>query len=143
MWAKLQDDDDPLVQLHSKFWGKKLTLEDPELSGPQPAESDEDKPMDVDDDDFPPGCAILDIGIDDLPFQKIWIRADYIRVYDFIESREAPNRMAVNLLPPAAVVTGQPGIGKLSSVDSKHYYYTRICAKGRAYGYTMPCAAAS
>ena len=65
--------------------------------------------MDVDDDDSscPPGCAILDIGIDNLPFHKIWIRADYIRVYDFIESREAPNRMAVNLLPPAAVVTGQ------------------------------------
>ena len=135
MWAKLEGDDDPLVQLHSKFWGKKLTLEDPELSSPQPAESDlmdEDKPIDVDDDDFPPGCAILDIGIDDLPFQKIWIRADYIRVYDFIESREAPNRMAVNLLPPAAVVTGQPGIGELSSVGSKRYYLHVCMRKGKS-----------
>ncbi len=101
MWTQLEGDDDPLVQLHSKFWGKKLTLEDPEPSGP----------MDVDDIDFLPGCAILDIGIGDLPFQKIWIRADYMRVYDYIESCEAPTQ-TVNLLPPAAVVTGQPGIGE-------------------------------
>ncbi len=92
-WLQLNNDRDPLVQLHSKFWGKNLTYEEPESSNSQPhAESrftDEDERMDVDgDDDVIPGCAIFNIGINGLPFPRIWIRADYIRVYDFLESRE-------------------------------------------------------
>jgi len=43
--------------------------------------------MDVDDvGEFVPGCGILNIGIDDFPFEKIWIRADYIRVFNFLEA---------------------------------------------------------
>src|SRR5882672_2777541 len=81
-WQKVGEDDNPLVQLHSKFWGKTLTCENP--SNPPDSEP-MDEHMRVDgevDDDFIPGCAILNIGIDGLPFQKIWIRADYIRIYD-------------------------------------------------------------
>jgi hypothetical protein len=89
-WLQLRNED-PLVQLHTKFWGKNLTYEESVLSDNQTHTesglSDGDQCMDVDDDgDFVPGCAILNIGIDDLPFEKIWIRADYIRIYDFLES---------------------------------------------------------
>jgi len=129
-WSQIGEDDDPLVQLHSKFWGKTLTCEDPEPSKAAKSElTDVDKGMRVDDqvdDDFIPGCAILNIGIDDLPFQKIWIRADYIRIYDYIENRETPSRLT-NLLPPAAVVTGHPGTGEffLSIWNTPTHIYMR------------------
>jgi hypothetical protein len=87
-----------------------LTVEEPEPTIPQ--HPDEDERMEVDD-DFIPGCAILNIDIDRLPFPKIWIRAEYIRIYNYLESRETPPRID-NHIPPAAVVTGQPGIGEFS-----------------------------
>ena len=106
-WFHLRNEDNPLVQLHSKFWGKRLTCEEPEPSNNLPDDMDVDAV-----DDFIPGCAILDIGIENLPFQKIWIRADYIRVYNFLEDFEAPQ--ATNNVAPGAVITGQPGIGEFS-----------------------------
>jgi len=104
-WLQLGNED-PLVKLHSKFWGKNLTYEESELSHNQ-TDGDED-----DVGDFVPGCGILNIGIDDLPFERIWIRADYIRVFNLLESRETS--VVRNRLAPAAVVTGPPGIGKFS-----------------------------
>jgi len=113
-WFHLRNKDNSLVRLHSKFWGKSLACEEPELSNnlSHTKSADEDKDMDVDavDNDFIPGCAILDIGIENLPFQKIWIRADYIRVYNFLEDCEAPQ--VTNNVAPGAVITGQPGIGE-------------------------------
>jgi hypothetical protein len=144
-WLQLRNED-PLVQLHTKFWGKNLTYEESVLSDNQTHTesglSDGDQCMDVDDDgDFVPGCAILNIGIDDLPFEKIWIRADYIRIYDFLGSRETP--LVRNRLAPAAVVTGQPGIGDSSLSIRNTITHIRLCMKGRVYGYIMPCADAS
>ena len=92
------------------------------------------------DDDFIPGCAILNIGIDDFPFQKIWIRADYIRVYNYLESREVPPAGINNHLAPGAVVTGQPGIGEFSLSIGNTITHICICAKGKVYGCIMPCA---
>ena len=63
-----------------------------------------------DDDDLIKGPSILNIDIDGLPFPKIFIRAEYIRVYDLLDHRELsrfPNHLA-----PAAVLTGQPGNGE-------------------------------
>ena len=37
-WLQL-DNKDPLVRLHSKFWGKNLTSEEPELSNEPHTES--------------------------------------------------------------------------------------------------------
>jgi hypothetical protein len=143
-WSKLGSEE-PVVQLHSKFWGKILTYEPSDnQTYTESGLSDGDECMDVDDvGDFVSGCGILDIGINDLPFEKIWIRADYIRVYDFLESREAPS--VRNRLAPSAVVTGPPGIGEFSSSRSSRDTITHIClcAKGRAYGSITPCADAS
>jgi hypothetical protein len=114
----LLDDDEPLALLHSKFWGKSLMCEEPPWGNRQPQVSpqlgDEAQPMDVDgdgdDDDIITGPSILNIGIDGLPFSKIFIRADYIRVYNFLDHRET-SRFS-NGLAPAAVLTGQPGNGE-------------------------------
>ena len=44
-------------------------------------------------------------------YPKIWIRAEYIRIYDAVKTHyEKP--WILNNVPPAAVVTGQPRIGE-------------------------------
>jgi hypothetical protein len=72
------------------------------------------------DDDIKPGCRLLqvDINIAGLKFSKIWRRADYIRIYDYLEMRYKrpgvpPSR------PPAVVLTGQPGVGVFSYAPSQ------------------------
>ena len=63
------------------------------------------------DDDVTPGCYVLDIGIHGIVPSRLWIRSDYVRIYDalqdFYEEVVNPDNRA-----PSAVVTGQPGIGE-------------------------------
>jgi hypothetical protein len=132
-WHKLGNDEIP-AQLHAKFWGKSMVDEEQEwrsAQSPVPAiggelederqDGDElmDEPRDerMDDgertdldDDILPGCYVLDIGIAGLGFPKIWIRAEYKRIYYFLEGyyHTIANRSS---LAPGAVLTGQPGIG--------------------------------
>jgi len=131
--------DRPLALLHAKFWGRSMVDEEQVWCNSQPLtlaignESrdkdqdgdefmdkcsdrtvDEGQGTDLDDDDIIPGCYLLDIGIEGLNITKLWVRAEYIRVYDFIEyyhkNPSFPRERA-----PAVVVTGQPGIGMFSS----------------------------
>ncbi len=121
-WSKLRDIN-PLAQLHAKFWRKSMADEEwrrPQKSvGDSPGGvTDESMDVDVDDDEIGPGSYILDIGIKGLSYSKIWIRADYIRIYDYCNDHY--NRsMSIFLLSnkkeaPSVVITGQPGIGKRS-----------------------------
>lgn len=77
-----------------------------------------DEPMDVDtsegedlDDDFIKGCYSLEIGIKRLRIPKVWIRAEYIRIYNALEAYYQ-KRPSITNQAPAAVITGQPGIGE-------------------------------
>jgi len=81
-----------------------------------------------DDDDITPGCYVLDINNDALRFKRIWIRAEFIRIfnylveyYDRITSQDSENTA------PSAVITGQPGIGKSVWL----YYALRRCLAER------------
>jgi hypothetical protein len=71
------------------------TMEENELEG-------------VADEDDIPGCYPFSVGIEDI---TVWIRADYIRVYNALEDyyKKAMKRSGRT---PSAVVTGQPGIGE-------------------------------
>jgi len=74
-----------------------------------------DEPVDVSegeylDDDIIEGCYSLEIGIKGFNFPRIWIRAEYIRIYDALEDRY--RERSYPYLAPAAVITGQPGIGE-------------------------------
>ena len=61
------------------------------------------------DDDIISGCYMLDIGIDGL-MSKLWIRAEYIRVFNFVNAYyDKPSSI---LRAPCVVVTGHPGIGE-------------------------------
>ncbi|PFH47854.1 hypothetical protein AMATHDRAFT_151083 [Amanita thiersii Skay4041] len=62
------------------------------------------------DDDIIEGCHFLKVDIKYFDFPRIWIRAEYIRLYEALEARY---RMHLNPnTARAVVVTGQPGIGK-------------------------------
>jgi hypothetical protein len=72
------------------------------------------EPMDMDSDvsdseeevDVIEGCCFLDIKEFKIP--SIWIRAEYIRIYDALE----PCYQKAYMRAPAVVITGQPGIGE-------------------------------
>ena len=71
---------------------------------------DEATTMDPDD-DIISGCYMLDIDIKGLRLSKLWIRAEYIRVFNFVNVYH--DRPTVAGKAPCVVVTGQPGIGEL------------------------------
>jgi hypothetical protein len=124
--SKRLPDDDPFNLFRVKFWGQSLAEEEQVWREAHPAtggglrgkDQDGDESMgegggeitDVDD-DIIPGCYLLDLDIETINPMKIWIRADYIRVYNHVETYYEtpgfpPNRA------PCVVLAGQPGIGK-------------------------------
>lgn len=74
---------------------------------------------DEDDYEIIPGY-VLDLQVDDkVPWiKRMWVRAEYIRIYESVvdhyeaQIRKRDQALGGVILPPAAVVTGQPGIGK-------------------------------
>ena len=70
-------------------------------------EEDELEGEAMDDDDIP-GCYPFSVGIEDI---TVWIRADYIRIYEALQDYyEKTTKQSGRT--PSAVVTGQPGIGE-------------------------------
>ncbi|KAF9515072.1 hypothetical protein BS47DRAFT_1381617 [Hydnum rufescens UP504] len=71
----------------------------------------EDVSMEDEVEDVLPGCYYLNIGIQGLWPQGLWIRPDYVRIYDALH-HDYPLPMVRMGQTPCAVITGQPGIGK-------------------------------
>ncbi len=66
-------------------------------------------------DEIDAGCYLLNIGINDLPHSKIWIRSDYIQIYDYCRDYyESCLSVPSRKVTPSVVITGQPGVGKPS-----------------------------
>jgi hypothetical protein len=112
-----------LAQWHAKFWGKSMKDEEekwrkecspiPEVGEPRDQTQDRDECMDLDEDvdgDIISGCYALDLNVEAKAVPSIWIRADYIRIYDALQKHY--NNIVNRLWTPGAVVTGQPGIGQ-------------------------------
>lgn len=127
-WKKL-DIDDRFSEFHAVFWGKSMDDEEREWldlkAQSRDDSTDDDVIMDDGDDDdtddtdadtdadgeLIPGCYELCIcpnPVSDV--SKIWIRADYIRVYEYAESRY--DLCYRRRKAQAVVVTGPPGIGE-------------------------------
>jgi len=64
-------------------------------------------------DDILSGCYVLNIGIEGIDYPSIWVRAEYIRMYDYLESYYNSFASKLPGRAPGAVLTGQPGIGEL------------------------------
>ncbi|KAH9043153.1 hypothetical protein EDB85DRAFT_1885551 [Lactarius pseudohatsudake] len=112
-WEKL--DNHVVADLHRRFWGVSMRDEETKWRATQP----ENESMDVDEtaeedegegDETGAGCYILTLGTPDLECQKLWIRKDYIRLYDFCQKYMESRREGQQA--PSLVITGQTGIGK-------------------------------
>jgi hypothetical protein len=66
-------------------------------------------------DDLIPGCRVLDLHLGmgrTLKYPRIFIRAEYVRIYDFLENHFG-NALALHWRTPSAVVTGGSGVSEL------------------------------
>ena len=70
--------------------------------------------MDTSNSEVVRGCVALDLDDDTLAPSKLWIRKDYLRIYDFCERRYKYIRNNLHQAP-SVVVTGQPGLGEYFS----------------------------
>ena len=120
-WLKLEDSE-PLSQLYAKYWGRPIQGDEPELQTPsegQPMEDHEDKS------EVGPGCFILNLGIKPFSITRLWIRRDYIRLYERCNEHDNDVRESelqlegAPRIAPSVVITGQPGIGEYFS-SSRH-----------------------
>ena len=125
MWHKLSDTE-PVSRLHAKFWRKSMVEEEEEWRqmrgqsvggaedafGPRMVDNLGEGAQD--DDGTGPGCYSLDIGIEGLQTSKIWVRADYIRVYDYCNKiyEDAMSQFPNFRMTGSIAITGQPGVGK-------------------------------
>ncbi|KAF8516562.1 hypothetical protein BU17DRAFT_76626 [Hysterangium stoloniferum] len=118
-WVKLAPDE-PLAQFHTKFWGTSMTDERDTWRKADGQGALNEFAMDVDDDgeaEILPDCYSLGIGIKGFTRQFIWVRAEYIRIFDACQRQyeETITPMPGCYFsgePPSFVITGQPGIGK-------------------------------
>jgi len=123
-WKSFRVDPGSLpAQWHSKFWGKSMAHEEQkwrDTQSPMPVEGSRLEETGVDmtegedsDDDFIKGCYFLDIDINRSETSRIWIRAEYIRIYKAVEFwYNFVVESSYSGRAQAAVITGQPGIGE-------------------------------
>ena len=149
-WPKIANHQ-PFAQLHAKFWGISMLHEEQEWRNSQQPisavgdELETDDRMDMDFDlndvgaDVIPGCYVLNIDIEGIERSKIWIRADYIRVYNYLETINDGTSKAEGVAP-SATITGQPGIGEFPFRFIRLVPMHALCGKGRASGCIMCCA---
>lgn len=104
--------DPPLVKvdvihdlsiLHSQYWSKNINADD---------QTSEQLP-DVDESEVVRGCFTLTIRLPgkDKDFSKLWVRKDYIRIYDYCEGYCT----TISPTPPSAIISGQPSVGECFS----------------------------
>jgi len=130
-------DNQPSAKLHAKWWGKSMSDEEKEwrrqypdpnaltLSGGSDHAADR---MDVDSGDIGSGW-VINIGVDGLRWRWIWVRSEYIKIYDYCNEHYEDYLNVVNQRAPCAVVTGQPGIGKSLWI---YYAIRRRLSEGKA-----------
>ena len=111
-WPQV-DKQHTLARLHAKFWGEGMAEEKRRWFDDQqiPPFSNMDYESDIG-----PGCYILNIDMEG-GCSKLWVRSEYIRMYDFCN--EIYNRPRYpDEMTPLVVITGQPGIGQCFAASS-------------------------
>jgi len=109
--GKLKDigeDESELVeaQVHGKH--KDVNEDESELVGVH------DELEDIEESEVAQGCFSLELGIPGLRISKLWVRKDYLRIYDHCNEHCEKVRKAEHL-SPSAIITGQPGVGECFS----------------------------
>jgi hypothetical protein len=110
-WSKVEEDH-RLSQLFSKCWGKVIE-HDAKQWRKSHSSVKVDRTVDIG-----PQCFGLNLGVR-VKGSKMWVRQDYIRIYDYCSERHAAGPSSQEETARSVVITGQPGIGTfLSSVIS-------------------------
>ena len=106
-WSKLVDSH-RFSELRSNFRGNEIEHE---------AEQWRESHSAVENDptnDIGASCFGLDLEIN-LRHSKLWVREDYIRLYDYCTQWYERHPRSEASLAPAVVITGQPGVGMFLS----------------------------
>jgi hypothetical protein len=97
----------PYSQLHAKYWGKSMAIEEQEWRNSQDAKEVDDSDPES---ETGLGCYPLDFQLD-LWGSRLWIRKDYVRMYDFCNQwYDSQHLEQTNIEAPSVVITGQSGI---------------------------------
>ncbi|KAL6300214.1 hypothetical protein BKA93DRAFT_867894 [Sparassis latifolia] len=138
---------DPYSQLWDRFWGDASQFEVTKVQEGGSADvptpnGASNSASTAEEDDHAPGCRIIDIGVSNF-MPKVFIRADYMRIYTRFEDRRIELTGANGLpgLPAVGILTGHPGVativhrGRVSILldqdgvyefsDTKYYRYFR------------------
>lgn len=111
---------DSILRFYEQFWGVPLPQEHVCLkdSVPNPNDEDDDDENGREDDgDLLPEMPPPIIGSD---WCSLFIRAEYLRIYQWVEGMY---EMGNPFRPSAVVVTGQPGIGQYSIIDTRSLFF--------------------
>ena len=126
---------DFILDFYKKFWGvplpqEHLALEDSihdfNDGGP---ENDEEN---GDDSDVLPTTPPPTF---ESPWMKVFIRAEYLRIYKFVEDMYTNGKV---YRPSAVVVTGQPGIGQYSVINTRSFFFDTLLHRKNVLGLLRP-----
>jgi hypothetical protein len=91
LWPKV-DDNKPLTLFHWKYWDKSIEAEEAEWHNAQSKNEHKQQYWqgqdlyieDEESEDLVPGCYFLDMDIKGLPVLSLWIRVNYIHIYEVL-----------------------------------------------------------
>jgi hypothetical protein len=106
-WHKLKRSH-RYYKLQSTFWGKRIEDDAQRWRESHPDVKDDD------DNDIGPDCYALDLGVPRLKSSKLWVRNDYVRLYDYCTTRHGTGPQEAGEDARSVVITGQPGVGERS-----------------------------
>ena len=136
-----QDDKTDVSQLHAKYWGVSINQDESEWvdAHGELAENDPDGSEVV------WGCFALKFLPSDgclAPMKDIWVRKDYLRIYDGCDNHCQRCWGDRRLLSPTAIITGQPGVGEcFFSMSSESFRSQTLSYKqAKVIGFLMPYA---
>jgi hypothetical protein len=118
-WLELSSDE-PLSSLHAEYWGKGI------LDDKRKWLEAQDGGHRMDTDEVPANFALY-IDINGLKPRSLWVRKDYMLLYDACMAYFSRPRKSGT--PPSVVLTGQPGVGTyhtLSSYSPLHFLITLL-----------------
>lgn len=105
------DQDARLSRFHTKYWNESIDQDESKWVQAH-TKLTHTELTDTDESEVVRGCFRLDLGhhFD----SKLWVRKDYIRIYDYCVNRYEHVRNKLRKAP-SVVITGQPGLGECFS----------------------------
>lgn len=100
-----KDDETHLSMFHAKYWGVSIDQDESTWVGAH------GQLMAIEGSEVVRGCFALDLDSNYFTTSKLWVRRDYLRIYDRCDSHYEHIRNNGHL-SPSVVITGQPGIGE-------------------------------